>query len=194
TLEAGDRVSLRAVLDSGQDVFYPSSPLVITAANTAADAWPLDLANAVNASSSSLVVGVLGADGAIAPAADATANQVYAQVPNDVAGTFLVVEGGAANCEMVVTNEWNTGFTATIRITNDGATPIDGWQVSWEFTDGSSVDNLWNANVTGTNPYGATNLDWNANIAPGSSVEFGFVGVKGGSGLVIPRVNGAVCN
>ncbi|MEM7587028.1 MAG: lytic polysaccharide monooxygenase [Acidobacteriota bacterium] len=194
TLAEGDRVSVRAVLDNGQDVFYPATPLVITAANTAADAWPVDLAGAINGPGSPLAIGVLDSNGDVVPAADATANQIYALLPTSVASAFLIVESGPASCEFIVTNEWNTGFTATIRITNGGSTTLNGWQVSWEFTDGSSVDNLWNANLSGTNPYSASNLSWNGTIAPGASSEFGFVGIKGGSGVEVPRVQGAVCN
>ncbi|MCG8458371.1 MAG: cellulose binding domain-containing protein [Holophagales bacterium] len=194
TLSEGDRVSVRAVLDNGQDVFYPSSPLVITSSNTAADAWPVDLANAVNAPGSALAIGVIDGNGAVVPVADATANQIYARLPTDVASAFLIVGSGPASCEFIVTNEWDSGFTANIRITNGGSTPIDGWQVSWEFTDGSQVDHLWSANLSGSNPYSASNLEWNRSIAPGAFAEFGFVGIKGGSGVEIPRVNGAVCN
>lgn len=196
TLNEGDQVSVRAVLDDGSDVYYPSPALVITSANTAADAWPVDLANAINSPTSVLAIGVL-ASGAVTPVADATGNSIYARLPSNVASTFLDVESGptgSGNCEFIVNDEWNTGFTATIRITNDGTTAIDGWQVGWEFTDGSMVDYLWNANLTGTNPYSATPLSWNSNIAPGAFAEFGFTGIKGGTGVQVPQVTGAVCD
>ena len=193
-LAEGDRVSVRAVTNTGQDLFFPSSPLVITSANTAADAWPVDLANAINSPTSEIMVGVLDGNGDVNPVADATANYVYARLPTNIVSSFLVVDSGPSTCEFIVTNEWNTGFTANIRITNGGSTNIEGWQVGWEFTDGSSVDYLWNANLTGSNPYSASNLSWNGSIAPGAFVEFGFVGIKGGAGVPTPRVNGAVCN
>ncbi|MEM9553290.1 MAG: lytic polysaccharide monooxygenase [Acidobacteriota bacterium] len=194
TLTVEDRVTLRAVLDDGSDVYYPSSPLVITSGNGAADAWPVALANAINAPGSALMIGVLGADGVVSPVADATANQVYARLPSTVASTFLEVSSGSATCELIVNDEWNTGFTATVRITNGGTATIEGWQVGWEFTDGSRVDQHWNAVLTGSNPYSAADVGWNGTIAPGASAEFGFVGVKGGAGVAIPRINGSVCN
>ncbi|MEL7372744.1 MAG: cellulose binding domain-containing protein, partial [Myxococcota bacterium] len=85
----------------------------------------------------------------------------------------------SASCAFVIDNEWNDGFVAKIVITNGGTEPINGWQVGWAFTDGSSVNNLWNADLSGTNPYSANNLTWNAAIAPGESIEFGFSGAKG---------------
>jgi cellulase/cellobiase CelA1 len=95
----------------------------------------------------------------------------------------------------VITNEWSDGFTGAIRISNDGSSAINGWSVSWNYTDGSRVTSSWNANVSGSNPYTATNISWNGAIQPGQTVEFGFQGTKGGSGnAATPTVTGSVCN
>lgn len=101
----------------------------------------------------------------------------------------------AAICEYIVDNEWNNGFVATIRITNNGGSTINGWQVSWNYTDGSTRSHGWNADVTGSNPYTATPLGWNSSIAPGQSAEFGLVGSKGSTNSPAPTpvVTGAVC-
>lgn len=99
-----------------------------------------------------------------------------------------------SSCQYVVTNEWNTGFTAAVRITNKSAVPLNGWSVSWKYTDGSQVTNLWNANLSGVNPYSATGLSWNSVIQPGQTAEFGFQGNKGSStSAQVPQVSGAVC-
>lgn len=102
---------------------------------------------------------------------------------------------GGGNCEYIVENSWSSGFVATIRITNNGSTTINGWSVSWEYTDGSSRTSGWNSTVTGNNPYTATPLSWNANIAPGQSVEFGLQGALGSVGATppVPVVTGSVC-
>ncbi|MES2674174.1 MAG: cellulose binding domain-containing protein [Pseudomonadota bacterium] len=100
----------------------------------------------------------------------------------------------AAQCQYIVTDDWGGGFGATIRITNNGASPINGWSVSWNYTDGSRRTSGWNATVSGSNPYTATPLGWNATIAPNSSVEFGLQGTNGGSKAQIPIVSGAVCS
>lgn len=102
----------------------------------------------------------------------------------------------AANkCQYVVTNEWNTGFTAAVRITNTGTTAINGWNVSWTYSDGSSLTSAWGGTLSGTNPYAGTNLDWNKTIQPGQTVEMGVQGTKGSStSAQVPAVTGAACN
>ena len=114
-----------------------------------------------------------------------------------VADTAIsVAGGGGVRCEYRVLNEWNTGFTANIRLTNNSAGPVSGWQVAWEYDDGSSVVNLWNAVLTGNNPYNASALSWNTDIDPGAAVEFGFNGNKGvpGAPAPLPAVTGSICN
>jgi len=94
-----------------------------------------------------------------------------------------------------VSNEWNTGFTAAVRITNSGTTAINGWNVSWAYSDGTKVTSSWGGTVTGTNPYSATNMDWNKTIQPGQTVELGVQGTKGTSTTAqAPAVTGAACN
>lgn len=98
-------------------------------------------------------------------------------------------------CSYVVTNEWNNGFTAAIRIKNNGTSTINGWNVNWRYNDGSKITSSWNAILNGTNPYSATNLSWNAAISPGQTVEFGVQGYKGsGPTANAPAVMGSVCN
>lgn len=63
----------------------------------------------------------------------------------------------AAQCEYIISNEWNSGFTGAVRITNNGTTPINGWDVSWQYA-GDAVTSSWNANVSGSNPVSATPL------------------------------------
>ncbi len=85
----------------------------------------------------------------------------------------------AASCEYSIRTEWNSGFTASISITNDTSETIDGWAVSWGFSDGSTVAQIWNASLSGASPYVASNLSYNGQIAPSATVEFGFNGNKG---------------
>jgi hypothetical protein len=95
----------------------------------------------------------------------------------------------------VISNQWNTGFTAAVRIKNNRSTAINGWSVNWSYSDGSKITNSWNATLTGTNPYNATNLNWNGTIQPGQSVEMGVQGTKGSSANAqVPVVTGAACN
>ena len=45
----------------------------------------------------------------------------------------------AASCQYNVLNEWNSGFTISIIITNDSTETINDWSVSWGYSDGSTA-------------------------------------------------------
>ena len=96
-----------------------------------------------------------------------------------------------ANCEYVVTNSWGGGATAAIEITNNSATAINVWNVSWSYNN-NRVTSSWNANVSGSNPYSASNLSWNGNIQPGQTVSFG-VQVNTNGAAETPAVTGSIC-
>jgi polyisoprenoid-binding protein YceI len=101
-----------------------------------------------------------------------------------------------AGCQYVVSNQWNEGFSGVIKITNSGTTAISGWTVGWQYSGGDRITSSFNATLSGTNPYSATNLSWNGSIAPNQSVEFGFQGTKGVKGATtaeIPQITGTVC-
>lgn len=98
-----------------------------------------------------------------------------------------------AACQYQVTNQWNNGFTAAIKITNSTSTAINNWSVNWQYAGDNRINNSWNANVSGSNPYAANNLSWNGSIQPGQTIEFGFQGTKGDASAEIPAINGAPC-
>ena len=112
-------------------------------------------------------------------------------VASSAASSSSLASGGA--CSYVITNNWGSGFTGAIRITNRGNNVINGWNVSWSYSGNTRISNSWNATVSGNNPYSATNLGWNAVIQPGQTVEFGFQGTYSGS-TETPVISGAVCN
>lgn len=104
------------------------------------------------------------------------------------------VANNSANCSYVVTGDWGSGYTAVIRIKNNGSATINDWNVSWNYSDASRVTNSWNANLTGSNPYSAMGLSWNSSIQPGQTAEFGFQGTKNSGAAQVPSVTGSVCN
>ncbi len=106
---------------------------------------------------------------------------------------FAVAWNVNAGCQYQVTNQWSNGFTAAIKITNTTSTAINGWAVNWQYASDNRISNSWNANVSGSNPYSATNLSWNASIQPSQTVEFGFQGTKGAANAEVPVLNGAPC-
>jgi predicted carbohydrate-binding protein with CBM5 and CBM33 domain len=203
TLGTGDRVSIRVVSTTGQDAFFPSAPLVLTATDAAASAWPLDLAQAVNALNGSIRIGVLGAQNQITPVADATANRIFAQTSAGVTGAFLQLTQGPPTCRVdyQIVTSWNNGFQANLTITNTSTSiPVVGYTLNWTAATGESFNNGWNATflpsgqaLAASNTAGA----WNGVIAPGGgTAAFGFIGNKGASPPVVPtnfRLNGQPC-
>ena len=106
----------------------------------------------------------------------------------------LFAQGAQASCQYLISNEWNSGFTGSIRITNDNNNPISNWAISWQYSGANRITSSWNATVSGNNPYSAQPLSWNASIQPGQSVEFGFQGNKNGGSLEIPALSGNLCS
>jgi Cellulose binding domain len=103
--------------------------------------------------------------------------------------------GTANSCTYVVLNEWATGFNAAIYIKNNRTTAVNGWSVNWAYTGSDRMTSFWNAKITGSNPYNAINESYNGNIAPGQTVQFGFLGTKTrGVAAQVPKVTGAICN
>lgn len=102
----------------------------------------------------------------------------------------------AASCQYNVVNEWTSGFTGSIVITNDSDTTLNDWSVSWDYSDGSTVSQAWNTEFSGVGPYIATNYSYNGMIAPNDSITFGFNGTKGASGAPaeIPVLTGICSN
>jgi PelA/Pel-15E family pectate lyase len=88
-----------------------------------------------------------------------------------------------------VTNNWGSGFTADIKITNNTNATVNNWAVSWQ-EPSASVTNAWNATLNGANPYTATALSWNASLAPGASAVVGF---QANGTAAAPKVSGSLC-
>ncbi|WP_169947487.1 glycoside hydrolase family 6 protein [Microbispora sp. H11081] len=80
-----------------------------------------------------------------------------------------------------IVNSWGGGFQGEITVTNAGSSAINNWTVQWTMPNGQSITQVWNANLSGSTSVTATNLNWNGNLAPGSSTSFGFLGNSSGS-------------
>jgi aryl-phospho-beta-D-glucosidase BglC (GH1 family) len=79
-----------------------------------------------------------------------------------------------ASCSYEVQSSWNDGFVASITVTNDTSSAVSAWDVTWGYSGDVSISNSWSAEVSGSNPYTATNTSDNGTLAAGSSVSFGF--------------------
>ncbi|MGC4759636.1 glycoside hydrolase family 9 protein [Micromonospora trifolii] len=121
--------------------------------------------------------------------------------------SFLADQGDAGavpatTCTARYTNygawQGGTGFTGQLTIQNTGTAAINGWSVRFAFTGDQRVREAWLAKVAQA---GATvtarNESYNAKIAPGGSVTFGFNATTGGGANPSPglvTVNGAACS
>jgi hypothetical protein len=86
---------------------------------------------------------------------------------------------GAVTANLVITNDWGSGYTAELRMSNTGA-PTTAWTTVVRL-GGSSLGNAWNASVT---PSGddltAKNLAFNAAIPATTTTVWGFQGAGSG--------------
>ncbi|MEL6711274.1 MAG: cellulose binding domain-containing protein, partial [Pseudomonadota bacterium] len=99
----------------------------------------------------------------------------------------------AATCEFIVSNEWNSGFTSSIAITNDTNQVIDGWKVAIDFAGDAKITGMWNADHNDQIfPDQATDAGYNGQILPGGKIQFGFNSQKSvpGSPAPIPALSG----
>jgi pectinesterase len=95
-----------------------------------------------------------------------------------------------AACSYTVTNNWGSGFTGEIKVTNNTSQSVNGWSVSWQ-ESGASITNAWNATLSGSNPYTAASVGWNGTLAPGASATFGF---QANGTASAPTVSGSLCS
>ncbi len=87
--------------------------------------------------------------------------------------------GGTSTCHVTYTksSEWAGGFVANLTVGNTGTSAINGWTLTYAFPGDQKITNSWNATVTqnGT-AVTATNASFDATIAPGTNVTFGYQG------------------
>ncbi|HEX7764472.1 MAG TPA: endo-1,4-beta-xylanase, partial [Cellvibrio sp.] len=108
------------------------------------------------------------------------------------AALAVLSQSAFAACTYAIESEWNTGFVANITIKNDTGAALNNWSVNWQYVN-NRMSSGWNANFSGNNPYTASNMNWNGNLAAGQSVTFGFQGNKNGGQAERPTINGAAC-
>lgn len=121
------------------------------------------------------------------PASSSSAAPSSMPASSSAASSSLANTGGVS-CSYVVTNSWGSGFTGAIRVTNTGTASKSGWSASWQYAGSNRITSSWNTNLSGSNPYTATNVSWNGTIAAGQTVEIGFQGNTNGGSVEMPAV------
>jgi len=128
--------------------------------------------------------------GALALVASA-AGTATAVVPADVGAA-------AAPCtvDYTVQNQWDTGFTAAVTVTNNSAAK-SSWSAKWSYAGNQKVTSGWNAKITQSGAdVTAANETYNAALATGGSVSFGFQGSYSGTNAIpaVFTLDGVTCN
>ncbi|MEV4341354.1 PHB depolymerase family esterase [Streptomyces sp. NPDC049590] len=94
------------------------------------------------------------------------------------------------------TSAWSTGLTASLTVTNTGTTPVNGWRLDFTLPAGQTITNGWNAGYSPrTGTVTATDVTYNASIAPGASVTLGYQAAHTGNSAAPTafRLNGSAC-
>ena len=79
-------------------------------------------------------------------------------------------------------NSWNTGFTASVKVTNTGTSALSSWTLGFSFANGQKVTQGWSADwsQSGT-AVTAKNAAWNGTLAAGQTADIGFNGSHTGT-------------
>lgn len=103
-----------------------------------------------------------------------------------VTATTLAGGGGSSgsgcSATYAVSNQWSTGFTANVTVTNTGAATSSGWKVTWTWGGDQQIVNTWNGVESHSGQAETvTNAAYNGSLAPGGSTSFGFQAGYSGS-------------
>ncbi|MEV6957867.1 glycoside hydrolase family 6 protein [Streptomyces sp. NPDC051207] len=118
-------------------------------------------------------------------------------------GTALAATSGGVGTAAVpctvdykVQNQWSTGFTAAVTVTNNGAAK-NSWAVKWTYAGNQKVTSGWNARITQSGAaVTAANETYNGSLSSGGSVSFGFQGSYSGTNAIPATftLDGVTCN
>ncbi len=115
-----------------------------------------------------------------------------------VAATSADVGIAAIPCtvDYKVQNQWSTGFTAAVTVTNNSAAK-SSWAVKWSYAGNQQITNGWNAKLSQSGTaVTAANESYNGTLATGGSVSFGFQGNYSGTNALPTSftLDGVTCN
>ncbi|WP_367319824.1 glycoside hydrolase family 6 protein [Streptomyces sp. HUAS ZL42] len=114
-----------------------------------------------------------------------------AVVPGDVGVTAV-----PCTVDYKVQNQWDTGFTAAVTVTNNSAAK-SSWSVKWSYAGNQRITNAWNTKLTQSGAaVTADNETYNGALATGGSVSFGFQASYSGTNAIPTTftLDGVTCN
>ncbi|MFH9859428.1 glycoside hydrolase family 48 protein [Streptomyces sp. NPDC017202] len=94
------------------------------------------------------------------------------------------------------TNDWGSGFTADLTLTNRGTDPISGWTLTYAYAGNQKLSNGWNGSWSQSGKQiTVTSASYNGTIAAGASVGTGaqFTYSGGNAAPTTFSVNGTPC-
>jgi hypothetical protein len=132
------------------------------------------------------VINNAGYDSTIAPGQSVTIGLNASEAGTPTSPTSYLLNGSpvtaivappspiSATATFADTDDWGTGFTGAITLTNTGTTSIVGWSLSFNFA--VTISSIWNASVSSQNgsQYTLTNVAYDTVIEPGQSLTIGF--------------------
>ncbi|MBO0919308.1 lytic polysaccharide monooxygenase [Cellulomonas sp. zg-ZUI222] len=111
-----------------------------------------------------------------------------------VTPTPTVPADSVCEVEVDVTNAWQGGFQGNVTVFNATMEQVDGWEVSWEFTNGETVQQAWSSTTTQSgSTVTARNVAWNSTIGHHNAVSFGFIGSGTPQAVSDATLNGNPC-
>jgi cellulose 1,4-beta-cellobiosidase len=120
-----------------------------------------------------------------------TAGTALAAVPADIG-----VKAVPCTVDYKVQNQWDTGFTAAVTVTNNSAAK-SSWSLKWSYAGNQKVTNFWNSKISQSGAaVTVANETYNGTLANGGSVSFGFQGTYSGTNAIPATftLDGVTCN
>ncbi len=99
-------------------------------------------------------------------------------LPPYTASLVTLQPGGSASatCRVAYSvNDWGSGFTGSVTLTDTGDSPVDGWTLGFDWPGDQRISTGWNAVWTQTGSHvTAGDPDWNPTLTPGTATTLGF--------------------
>lgn len=87
------------------------------------------------------------------------------------AATQTAAAAGACHVTYVDQNDWGSGFTGNLSITNSGSTALTSWTVTWTYAGNQAINQSWNGNYAQSGKaVSISNASWNGSIAAGTTL------------------------
>src|SRR5690606_27231215 len=93
----------------------------------------------------------------------ASASACYGQTFSQSSSAPSSAPASQFQCSVGNINAWNTGYVATVTVTNAGSEPKSAWSVALQLPENQEFAHGWNAALTASGQLlTANNLAWNA--------------------------------